>query len=224
MGCEKEGKSCHFEFWAGDVESFFCTLHECESQHKVGETKNVTEISCPKVQCDCFPGRLLCGEGNTLDLTEWFGSEDGPKGPGKFYCDEFYDSHKLLQRSCYFAGIFVFTIEDNMNKLISQFFGDPYIKLDCPISGECMHISEVPGYERPDFGNGKFELIEGFPLLTIFLFSTVSALLACLIFCTLKCARRRAEVGYTPLNTEDAEAGEQTKQFDGKSYPLYGYF
>jgi hypothetical protein len=42
-----------------------------------------------------------------------------------------------------------------MNTLISQFFGDPYIKLECPVSGECMHFSEVPGYEKPDFSHGK---------------------------------------------------------------------
>lgn len=42
-----------------------------------------------------------------------------------------------------------------MNELISQFFGDPNIILSCPISGECMHYSQVPGYERPVNRQGK---------------------------------------------------------------------
>ena len=32
-----------------------------------------------------------------------------------------------------------------MNQLINDIFGDSYITLDCK-SGECMHVSEVPGF------------------------------------------------------------------------------
>lgn len=32
-----------------------------------------------------------------------------------------------------------------MNELISTFFGDSYITLECE-SGECLHYSQVPGY------------------------------------------------------------------------------
>jgi hypothetical protein len=28
MGCKKDGH-CHFEFWAGEIESFFCDLKDC---------------------------------------------------------------------------------------------------------------------------------------------------------------------------------------------------
>jgi hypothetical protein len=104
LGCEKGTDSCHFEFWAGEVESFFCKLDECNFKHTIGEQKNLTDVFCPKVQCKCFPGRLLCGEGNTLDLTEWFGSEEGPKGPGKFQCDETLDENGVIERSCFFSG------------------------------------------------------------------------------------------------------------------------
>ena len=110
------------------------------------DDKNTTVADCSKLKCKCFPGRLLCGENGSLDLNEWFTSEEGPKGPSTFKCEESYIEGKL-QRSCVFS-------EDNMNELISQFFGDPSIKLSCPIAAECMHYSQVPGYTRPEFRQG----------------------------------------------------------------------
>ncbi|OBZ66190.1 putative ATP-dependent permease [Grifola frondosa] len=38
--------------------------------------------------------------------------------------------------------------EPGMNELITTFFGDDYITLECE-SGECLHYSQVPGYVRP---------------------------------------------------------------------------
>lgn len=39
--------------------------------------------------------------------------------------------------------------EPAMNDLINDIFADPYITLDCN-GGECLHYSQVPGYEvRP---------------------------------------------------------------------------
>jgi hypothetical protein len=35
-----------------------------------------------------------------------------------------------------------------MNDLIETVFGDNYISLKCQ-GGECLHISQVPGYVRP---------------------------------------------------------------------------
>ena len=105
LSCEKENSECHFEFWAGGMESFFCSLHDCDFKLTIQGPKNLTDILCPKVQCKCFPGRLLCGEGNSLDLTEWFKSSDGPKGPGTFKCEESFDSSGKLLRYCIFTGI-----------------------------------------------------------------------------------------------------------------------
>ena len=36
-----------------------------------------------------------------------------------------------------------------MNELISQFFGDPYIKLSCGLAGECMHYTQAPDWHAP---------------------------------------------------------------------------
>lgn len=36
-----------------------------------------------------------------------------------------------------------------MNDLIDTVFGDPYITLQCD-SGECLHYTQVPGYQRPE--------------------------------------------------------------------------
>ena len=54
-----------------------------------------------------------------------------------------------------------------MNALISQIFGEEKIYLDCPLSGQCIHKSELPGYQPPE--------IPPFSLLTI-LVMTCSAL------------------------------------------------
>lgn len=35
-----------------------------------------------------------------------------------------------------------------MNQLINDIFGDKSITLDCD-SGECLHYTQVPGYQRP---------------------------------------------------------------------------
>jgi hypothetical protein len=41
-----------------------------------------------------------------------------------------------------------------MDQLISDFFGDHSIYLSCPLAGECMHYSQVPGYIKPPFQQG----------------------------------------------------------------------
>jgi hypothetical protein len=47
-----------------------------------------------------------------------------------------------LQRSCEID-------EKNMNELISSFFGDPHISLECQTAGECLHYTQVPSYVPP---------------------------------------------------------------------------
>jgi hypothetical protein len=57
-----------------------------------------------------MPNKFLCGGGGIdLDLTEWFVSEEGPKGPGEFQCSETY-SPSGLHRECVFTGIILFKL------------------------------------------------------------------------------------------------------------------
>jgi len=86
------------------------------------------------VGCECVPGRTLCGEGGTIDLSEFLQVEI--KGPATFQCDSSKPNDQ-----CFFS-------EPNMNNIITSIFGDETILLNCD-SGECLHKSEVPGYQRP---------------------------------------------------------------------------
>lgn len=63
------GKTCAFQFWIEQVESFYCALSECDWQTRSTYNANVTEYSCQKIQCDCVPGRMLCGEDGSV--SEW---------------------------------------------------------------------------------------------------------------------------------------------------------
>ena len=110
------------------------------------------------MQCSCIPGRMLCGEDGSVDISEFLA--DDIKGPGQLICkstdggkkgrgDDDDDgpwtaassSGNSNERECRFE-------EKSMNQLISDIFGDPAIFLSCT-SGECVHYSEVPGYEAP---------------------------------------------------------------------------
>lgn len=90
---------------------------------------------CQKAACSCVPGRMLCGESGSIDIGEFL-SED-IKGPATMTCK----TGKHGSRDCRFE-------EPAMNGLISDIFGDPAIFLNCR-SGECVHYSQVPGYEAP---------------------------------------------------------------------------
>ncbi|KAI0080990.1 hypothetical protein K474DRAFT_1614475 [Panus rudis PR-1116 ss-1] len=131
FSCNKEEASCQFQFWAAEVESFYCGLSECESELRVGYDSNTTYYKCEKMQCRCVPGRFICGENGSVDIHEYF--EDYIKGPAEFTCK--------TGEHCSFS-------EDAMNELILTFFGDPHITLTCD-SGECLHYSQVPGYVQP---------------------------------------------------------------------------
>jgi len=91
---------------------------------------NRTNYECKDVQCQCIPGRMLCGEDGSLDITDFLREEI--KGPASFNCDG-------KKNGCRFE-------EPAMNELIGNVFGDKSIFLDCE-SSECLHYSEVPGYE-----------------------------------------------------------------------------
>ncbi len=62
------------------------------------------------------------------DITDFLKEEI--KGPATFSC--------TTGKGCKFE-------EPGMNDLISTFFGDTYITLQCQ-GGECLHYSQVPGY------------------------------------------------------------------------------
>jgi len=64
-----------------------------------------------------------------LDIDEFLVEE--VKGPATFQCDS--------GKGCSFK-------EPAMDQLINDIFGDESITLDCN-SGECMHYTQVPGYE-----------------------------------------------------------------------------
>lgn len=120
--------------WVDQVESFYCALEECSWELQSTHDRNITDYECEKVKCECIPGRTLCGEGGTIDLSEFL--TEGITGPATFSCDS-----SKSRDSCIFS-------EPAMNDVISSIFGDESIFLDCN-AGECLHRTEVPGYTRP---------------------------------------------------------------------------
>ncbi|TEA18598.1 ABC transporter G family member [Colletotrichum sidae] len=133
--CDKADASCDFQFWVDARESFYCHLNECESTADINDSQNSTDYKCGKIRCDCIPDRMLCGEGGSVDITEFLVEEI--KGPAEFKC---------LQKNggvnnCAFK-------EPAMDDLILSLIGDASIQLTCR-SGECLYHTEVPGYERP---------------------------------------------------------------------------
>ncbi|KAG7089172.1 hypothetical protein E1B28_010876 [Marasmius oreades] len=131
FSCDNEDATCAFQFWVAEVESFYCALDGCSSHVKHGYDTNITSYECEKLKCSCIPGRFICGEDGSVDISDFLTEEI--KGPAKFSCRS--------GNGCRFE-------EDAMNSLINDVFGDPYITLDC-FGGECLHYSQVPGYVRP---------------------------------------------------------------------------
>ncbi|KAJ3297942.1 hypothetical protein HK104_011342 [Borealophlyctis nickersoniae] len=73
-----------------------------------------------------------------------------------------------------------------MNTLIRDFFGDPHITLQCSRAGECLHYSQVPGYEPPAPPAAYTP--------QLFTFAVAGALfLVLLVFGTLRWASKRSE-------------------------------
>lgn len=123
--------TCGFQFWVDKIESFYCKLEQCSWNAQVGESANETHYRCDKVDCACVPGRFLCGENGSVNIDDFLSEEI--KGPGSFNC--------IDGQGCTFE-------EPAMNQLILDIFGDKSITLDCE-SGECLHYSQVPGYDPP---------------------------------------------------------------------------
>lgn len=123
--------TCGFQFWVDKIESFYCKLDQCSWSAEAGEAANETHYNCDKIECACVPGRFLCGENGSVNIDDFLSEE--VKGPGSFNC--------IDGQGCTFE-------EPAMNQLILDIFGDKSITLDCA-SGECLHYSQVPGYDPP---------------------------------------------------------------------------
>ncbi|KAM0335478.1 hypothetical protein ACHAQA_000526 [Verticillium albo-atrum] len=135
FNCKKEDAVCDFQFWVDHRESFFCHLTDCNSKAIIDDKQNSTTYKCDKIECSCIPDRMLCGENGSVDIGDFLDQEI--KGPATFEC---------LQQNggtnhCKFE-------EPAMDDLILSLIGDASIQLSCR-SGECLHHTQVPGYERP---------------------------------------------------------------------------
>ncbi|PPQ92595.1 hypothetical protein CVT25_007287 [Psilocybe cyanescens] len=131
FSCDAQDHSCAFQFWTAQVESFYCALDECVSKADRSYASNSTTYQCEKIKCKCVPGRFICGEDGSIDISDFLTEEI--KGPASFSCKS--------KEGCKFE-------EPAMNDLIDQIFGDAYITLQCE-GGECLHYSQVPGYVQP---------------------------------------------------------------------------
>ncbi|KAF8176209.1 hypothetical protein K438DRAFT_81241 [Mycena galopus ATCC 62051] len=130
FSCDALDKTCSFQFWVAEVESFYCALDQCQSSNTPEYNTNVTTYACDHIKCSCIPDRFICGEDGSVNIDDFLKEEI--KGPASFSCRD---------NKCKFE-------EPAMNDLISDIFADPYITLDCA-GGECLHFSQVPGYIRP---------------------------------------------------------------------------
>ncbi|KAF5375765.1 hypothetical protein D9757_009009 [Collybiopsis confluens] len=141
FSCDKNDAACSFQFWVDEIESFYCGLDECSSERTTGYDFNTTSYKCNKLKCKCVPGRFICGQDGSVDISDFLTEEI--KGPATFECttDNPNSASDGLPGNCKFS-------EAAMNQLINDVFGDPYITLDCD-GGECLHYSQVPGYIRP---------------------------------------------------------------------------
>ncbi|KAG8213346.1 P-loop containing nucleoside triphosphate hydrolase protein [Butyriboletus roseoflavus] len=128
FSCDNSTSTCSFQFWTAQQESFYCGLDNCVSEAKPGYDTNSTAYACDKIKCRCIPGRFLCGEDGSVDISDFLVEEI--RGPATFSCK--------TGQGCQFE-------EPAMNSLINDIFGDAYITLNCE-GGECLHYSQVPGY------------------------------------------------------------------------------
>ncbi|KAG7835317.1 hypothetical protein KL943_002632 [Ogataea angusta] len=139
FSCNKTSAKCNFQFWIAEEESFYCDLSKCKFNYDLGA--NTTHYNCEDVACKCLPGKMLCGQEGSIDISDFL--TETIAGPADFSCD-------VADKDCKFS-------EPSMNDLITNVFGDPYITLHCE-SGECLHESEIPGFDQP--GKPKFGVID----------------------------------------------------------------
>ncbi|KAI6098344.1 hypothetical protein EDD16DRAFT_1663707 [Pisolithus croceorrhizus] len=105
FSCDNATSTCSFQFWTAQEESFYCALDACTSQKKAGYDADTITYACEHIKCKCIPGRFLCGEDGSVDISDFLVEEI--RGGG-----------------CRFE-------EPAMNQLINDIFGDAYITLNC---------------------------------------------------------------------------------------------
>ncbi|CAO0792155.1 unnamed protein product [Mucor circinelloides] len=129
FSCNRHDSTCDFQFWVDEIESFYCHLDTCAFKQTFEYDRNTTKYTCDKIDCRCIKDEMLCGKDGSIDLTDFL--KDEIQGPASFNCNG---------KECVFS-------EPAMNDLISAVFGDDSIYLNCN-SGECLHYTMVPGFER----------------------------------------------------------------------------
>jgi ABC-type multidrug transport system ATPase subunit len=137
FSCNADAKTCNFQFWVDQKESFYCALDTCSWDAEDSNLRNITKYSCENIRCSCIQDRYLCGEAGSVDIGDFL--TEKIKGPATF--TEQYSYSGSRKDGSRFE-------EPEMNKLISSIFGDEYISLQCR-SGECLYETEVPGYTTP---------------------------------------------------------------------------
>ncbi|CAO3632026.1 unnamed protein product [Cunninghamella blakesleeana] len=150
FSCNKRDAACDFQFWVDEIESFYCHLDTCDFKQVHDYDKNITKYECKNINCRCIKDEFLCGKDGSIDLSDLLKEEI--KGPASFDC---------TGPNCAFS-------EAAMDDLISAIFGDDSIFLSCN-SGECLHYSMVPGFERPERPINWIMIISGIAGVSVFL-------------------------------------------------------
>lgn len=186
--CKDEDKTCNFQFWVGQKESFYCGLDTCEWNMENDFDTNTTNYRCENAHCSCIKDRFLCGENGSIDLSVFL--DQIIKGPATFSTKSTAEGSKS-----------VFS-EPEMNNLISNVFGDPSIFLTCN-SGECLYKTDEPGYERP-IKKINTPLIAG-------VIAGCSLFVVAVILFVWYLSRRAARRGYLRLSLSDDSDDESAK-------------
>ncbi|KAG8411977.1 (ABC) transporter [Metarhizium acridum] len=205
--CQKDERTCDFQFWVDAVESFYCNLSDCDSNAEFGDTKNTTAYNCDKIRCSCIPERMLCGKDGSIDLSDFL--DQAIRGPGGFQCTQKNGG----AHDCAFE-------EPEMDKLIRSLIGDSSILLDCQ-AGECLHETQVPGYTRP-VKQINTPLIAG-------VIAICALFVVAIIIITWMLSRRKLRYGAIRLEDSDdettklmAEHKPATLYFENISYQMNG--
>ena len=177
--------------WVDQRESFYCALDHCQWSGEHEETQNSTSYICEHIKCRCIPGRMLCGEADSIDIGSFLTQKI--KGPATFTSVSTEGGSK--DDGSKFS-------EPAMNDLISNIFGDESIFLKCH-SGECLHETEVPGYERP------VKRINT-PLIASVI-ASCALFVAAVILLVWYLSGRQAKNRYRPVRLSDDEDDENAK-------------
>ncbi|EPS30476.1 hypothetical protein PDE_05427 [Penicillium oxalicum 114-2] len=188
FSCKDEDKTCNFQFWVAQKESFYCELDTCDWGIQNDYDTNTTHYKCENAHCSCIKDRFLCGENGSIDLSDFLDQEI--KGPATF-------STKSDAK-----GTQSFFSEPAMNQLISSVFGDPSIFLGCN-SGECLYKTDEPGYERP-IKKINTPLIAG-------VIAGCSLFVVAVILLFWYLSRRAARRGYLRLSLSDDSDDESAR-------------